>query len=312
MLSVLMLQYASAQTELTDRKNIVFARNLRNYNGTRVDSLMFDVYFPPGAMSDKKYPVYFHYYAGSFTGGNKSNITDICDYMAEHGFIAVAPTYRVGYEVGYPGCYGPVDDSTKLQEAIYRAMQDVNACIRYVANHAGELNVDTSWIFIGGTSAGGTLSLNDAYITDSLAAVHYPQTVATWGGLQNSGNNEPFNYTIKGINAMWGGMPYWDSLINSRSAIPTILYKGGKDANLPDGVGYYKKCSNRSKVRAGLGIYNEMVRLGKPCVYHFHPIAPHTAYDDDFCLDNAICFFKALMNGTPYSGYHQNYKPSCR
>jgi hypothetical protein len=205
-----------------------------------------------------------------------------------------------------------VDDSTALQEAIYRAMQDVNACIRYVTNHADDFNVDTSWVFIGGTSAGGTLALNDAYVNDSLAAIYYPKSVAKWGQLQNSGNNEPYHYKVKGINAMWGGMPYWDSLINSQSAIPAILFKGGKDANLPNGVGYYKKCSSRSKIRAGLGIYNVMLALDMPCVFHFHPIAPHTAYDDVFCLDNAACFFNALIGGTPYSGYYQNYKMSCR
>ncbi len=160
---------SAAQTELTDKRDIVFARNLRNYDGTKVNSIMFDIYYPTGAMSNKKYPVYFHYYAGSFTGGNKKNVTDMCDYMADKGYIAVAPTYRVGYNVSYPGCTQGQDDSTNLQEAIYRGMQDVNACIRYVANHASELNVDTSWIFIGGTSAGSTLALNDAYINDSLA-----------------------------------------------------------------------------------------------------------------------------------------------
>lgn len=117
---------------------------------------MFDIYYPTGAMSNKKYPVYFHYYVGSFTGGNKINIANVCDYMADQGFIVVAPTYRVGYKQGFPGCFSNVDDSTNLQEAIYRGMQDVNACIRYVTNHANALNVDTSRVFIGGESAGAT------------------------------------------------------------------------------------------------------------------------------------------------------------
>jgi hypothetical protein len=90
------------------------------------------------------------------------------------------------------------------------------------------------------------------------------------------------------------------------------LFKGGKDASLPDGVGYHKDCPSKSKVRAGLGIYNVMLALGKPCVYYRHPNAPHTAYEGGFCLDNATCFFQALMAGTPFSGFYEYYKNSCR
>src|SRR3954469_13950825 len=109
---------ATAQTELTDKKNIVFARNLPTYNGKHIDSMMFDIYYPTGAMSNKKYPVYFHFYAGSFTGGDRTNITDISDAMAENGFIVVATDYRTGYKTGSITCINK-DDSTDLQEAIY-------------------------------------------------------------------------------------------------------------------------------------------------------------------------------------------------
>jgi len=156
------------------------------------------------------------------------------------------------------------------------------------------------------------LVLNDAYINDSIAAIYYPHSVATLGKLQNSGNNEPYNYTVKGICAMWGAMPYMDSLINSKSAIPTILFKGGKDYNTPDGVGYYENCSNSNRVRAGLGIYNVMTALQKPCVYHFQPNAEHAAFDDAFCIKNTACFYKALMSKNAYSGYYQYYDVSCR
>ena len=270
---------------------------------------MFDVYYPTGATSDKKYPVYFSLHGGSFTTGSKLNVTEFADQIADKGFIVIAPDYRIGYASNIIPCS---IDSVDLQEAIYRAMQDVNACLRYVNNHADQYNIDTSSIFVGGSSAGGTLTLNLSYVTDSLAAVYYPNTVANWGQLQNSGNSEPYNYKIRGICAMWGGMPYWDSLINSKSAIPTIMFKGKKDTNLPDGIGPFMGCSTNSLVRAGSGIYNVMTALGVPCVYHLQVDAPHIAYDNDFCIENTACFFNALMNNIPYSGYYEYYNPSCR
>jgi hypothetical protein len=241
-------------------------------------------------------------------------VTEISDEFADYGFIVIAPDYRVGYPNSSNGndtCFVG-DDSTGLQGAIYRAEQDVNACIRYVSNHAASFNIDTSRIFVGGASAGGTLTLNVAYVTDSLAAIHYPDFVTTWGKLQNTGNNEPNNYTIKGLCLMWGALPYWDSLINSKSAIPSILFKGGKDNNIPNGVGYYVNCPYNCLVRAGAGIYDVMTALHVPSVYHFQPYAGHAAYDNDFSLENTACFFNALMNNASYSGYYQIYDTSCR
>jgi acetyl esterase/lipase len=310
-MSLVLYQQSAAQTELTDKKNIAFAWNVRNYNGTKVDSLRFDIYYPTGAMSNKKYPVYFNYHAGGFISGSKEGITDFSDALAEYGFVVIVPDYRLGYLQNINDC-ADGKDTVRLQEAIYRAMQDVNACIRYITNRADAYGIDTSWVFIGGNSAGGTLALNDAYINDSIAAIYYPNSVATLGKLQTSGNNEPYRYTVKGICVMWGAMPYNDSLINSKSAIPTILFKGGKDTKTPNGVGYYNGCTNNNKVRAGLGIYNVMAALHKPCVYHFQPNGEHAAFDDAFCIKNTSCFFKASISKNPYSGYYQYYKRSCR
>lgn len=302
-----LLSTAQSSGLLADKKGIVYARNLLDWQKKPVASLSFDIYYPPAADPTKNYPVFFLLHGGSFTKGSSKAVTPMADQMAGAGFVVIAPNYRKGYKNSFITCV----DSTGLEGAIYRAMQDVNACMRYVANHATDYHVDTSWMFVGGASAGGTLSLNLSYVTDSLAAIHYPSLVQEWGKLQTSGNSEPYNYTLKGICAMWGGMPAWDNLINSQSAIPTILYKGGRDNNLPDGVGHYHNCPQNSVVRAGQGIYNEMVAAGRPCVYHNQVNATHIAYDNDFCTATATCFFKALMTGRPYSGYYEYYESSC-
>ena len=313
-LFLLLCLSVSAQTvhELIDQKDIPYAYNLKDYQMKPVDTIKFDIYYPTGATSDKKYPVYFSLHGGSFTTATKRSVTEFSDEFADYGFIVIAPDYRVGYtgSDSEDSCYAH-DDSTGLQGAIYRAEQDVNACIRYIANHGDLYNIDTSAIFVGGASAGGTLTLNVGYVTDAFAAVHYPDIVAQWGGLQTSGNSEPFNYHIKGLCPMWGGLPYWDGLINSQSAIPSILFKGGRDNNLPNGTGYYLQCQYAPLVRAGTGIYDIMTSLGVPCVFHFQPNGVHSAYDNLFCTKNASCFFKAIINKTPYSGSYQYYNSSC-
>ena len=295
--------------ELTDRKDLLFATNVANWTGITIDSLLFDVYYPTGATSDKKYPVYFCLHGGSFITATKQSVSEFSDGFADYGYVVIAPDYRVGYASKDGLCQ---DNPDSLREAIYRAVQDVNSCIRYVTNHADDYNIDTSNVFVGGASAGGTLTLNLAYITDSVANAVYPQTVARWGGVQSTGNTEPYNYKIKGLCVQWGGVPEFDSLINSRSAIPSILFKGGLDTNLPNGVGYFFGCPNYEYIRAGQGIYDRLTALHTPCVFHFQPYAPHSAYDNDFCERNTNCFFKGLMANKPYSSYHEIYEPSCQ
>lgn len=302
--------YTQRIHELTDRKGLVYERNIRNWKWQRIDSMMFDIYYPTGATSNKKYPVYFGLYGGSFIEGSRRAVSQFADDLADEGFIVVCPDYRVGYKVA-DGCK-PGDDSSAMQIAIYRAMQDVNACMRYVTNHAKEFNVDTAWVFLGGSSAGSTIAENAAYVNDSLSTIHYPDSVAVWGTLQTSGNKEPYNYRIKGLCNMWGGLPAWDSLINSKSAIPSILFKGGKDVKVPNGVGYFDDCPYSLKLRAGQGIYDEMISLKVPCVFHFQPQGPHPAYDNKFNVANTACFFKALISKKPYSGYFTYYDASCR
>ncbi len=54
-----------------------------------------------------------------------------------------------------------------------------------------------------------------------------------------------------------------------------------------------------------------MKALQVPSVYHYQTNAGHAAYDNIFCTKNAACFFKAIMNKVPYSGYYELYDSSC-
>src|SRR6476469_2108381 len=121
LMSFVFTTYTTAQTvtELTDKKNIAFAWNLRNYDGTHVDTLRFDIYYPTGAMSNKKYPVLFDFHGGSVTAATKTSVTDYSDQFADNGFVVVAPDYRVGYNHSSIPCTNG-SDSIHLEEAIYR------------------------------------------------------------------------------------------------------------------------------------------------------------------------------------------------
>ncbi|CAN5738144.1 hypothetical protein BH10BAC2_BH10BAC2_35100 [soil metagenome] len=298
--------------ELTDLQGIVFARNLLDWKGRPIDSLQMDIYYPTGATSDKKYPVILFCHAGGFSGGNRFNVAAICDRFADDGFIAVAFDYRVGYRKGRDG-HSCDSDSTSLNKAVYRSVQDANSCFRYLVSNANALNIDTSWLFIGGSSAGGVLSQTDAYMTDSTAQIYYPYCVSELGGIQSSGNNYTNKYSVKGVISMWGALSYANTLIDTNyRTYPTILFKGEEDGGIPDSVGSYKGCVNLPILYAGVALYTKLLSQNTPVVFHQLPLGNHPAYDDVFCVQNSVCFLKALMEGRPYSGSYNFFEPSCR
>ena len=300
---------AHAQVKLDLSKDIKFASNLRDWKNKKVDSLLLDIYYPPEATSANRYPLIVFCHGGSFTGGSRTNVSPDCDLLVRQGFAVAAVDYRLGYQsdTTQTTCNA---DTTSLMLAIYRAMQDLNASLRFLQANANTYYLDTSNFFVAGTSAGGTLTLFDTYINDSIAKIYFPYAYNALGSLQTSGNSLPATYSVKAIAPMWGGLPDL-GLITPQTVKPTILFKGGLDKSLPDGSGHFQQCDNYPLYIAGIGIYNATIAAGAACVYHFNPYGVHGAYDDWFTSDNIACFFKAVMSGRSYTKYLSYYQPSC-
>src|SRR5215831_16744662 len=178
---------AASETELTDIHGVKFASGLTDWKGRSVDSLLMDIYYPTGAISDKKYPLLIFCHAGSFLAGNRFNVSAICDEFADEGFIAVGFDYRVGYNKGTDvPCSA---DTATMFDAHYRSVQDANSCIRFLVAHADDYHIDTSKIFLGGSSAGASLALDVSYLNDSIAQVYFLSDYQRLGSLETSGNN---------------------------------------------------------------------------------------------------------------------------
>lgn len=300
----------SDSLELSDVKNVVFATGLRDWKNKRVDSLVMDIYYPTGATADKKYPLLMFYHAGGFNAGNRFNVMAICDRFADQGFITAAIEYRLGYQKrDGKNCNS---DSATYNNAVYRAVQDANAATRFLVANAEQYNIDTSWIFIAGSSAGASLALAQAYWSDSTAQIYNPESYNLLGSLETSGNNYANSFSVKGVCAMWGTLGHADDLIDTTyRAIPSIVFKGEEDGGNPDSAGHFGYCKNMPYVYAGVAIYHFSQLQQTPCVFHYLPKAKHPAYDKIFCVENAACFFRKLMRGETYSGKFENFTMSC-
>lgn len=113
---------------------------------------------PNGTKPEKGWPVLIYFHAGGWTLGDINSEKSFITNMAEHAkCVVVNVDYRLGPEIPYPAA---VEDTV---ESLYWVLK----------NGKTELNVDTTRIAVGGTSAGGNLAMA---LTHKAAELNIPLT----------------------------------------------------------------------------------------------------------------------------------------
>ncbi|HCL84523.1 MAG TPA: hypothetical protein DIC22_11145 [Chitinophagaceae bacterium] len=280
---------------LSNQPDILYGAN-KDTSG-RMVSLKMDLYFPPHATNAGKYPLAVMIHGGSYLNGDKGELYDDCKILADSGFVVASINYRLGWRSGNKPCGG---DETSLQKAGYRALQDANAALRYLIAHAAQYAIDTGWVFLGGSSAGGILALNTAYIPNAVALAFLPADYALLGPLNTADNTLTNSFTIKGICNMWGALPD-SNLITASSAVPTISFHGTKDTVVPYDFGYSESCSNYPMLYGSACINRRLVHYKKPVISNFVIGAGHgpAVYTPAFLMGNTACFFKKVIRSAP-------------
>ena len=92
----------------------------------------------------------------------------MCDSFARKGYVTATIDYRLGmgatvnWFLGIP--FGIQVNEINGYRAAYRGMQDTRAAIRFLKHNADIYGIDTSKIYVTGSSAGGILALNNIYL----------------------------------------------------------------------------------------------------------------------------------------------------
>ncbi len=107
------------------------------YTEARHDKQKLDLYLPEGA--GFKTVLYFH--GGGIEGGSKEGIDNMATFLTDHGIALVSANYRLYPEAVYP-----------------EFIRDAAAATAWVFRHISEYGGSRE-IFVGGSSAGGYLSM---------------------------------------------------------------------------------------------------------------------------------------------------------
>jgi acetyl esterase/lipase len=275
--------------QITVAKNIQFG--IASDHLGNPDTLGLDLYYPNLNLDPlPKRPFVMLFHGGGFSSGDKASgdIVDLCGQLALRGFVAASVNYRLGHDFSEYGQY----------KARYRAIQDGHAAMRYVVQNANAVRIDTSWMFIGGQSAGSLLALGMVYADptelDSISLLYGSMPVSTeLGNLYNSGNGLSNRYTFKGIVNNWGGVTA--SEMDAAEMIPTVAFHGAQDTTVRIGAddSFLHYTLNGSEA-----IHNQLVAANICSELNVDPSGGHGIYRNAstaFRAGRTSCFFKRLF-----------------
>lgn len=222
-------------------ENIMYAKGLSHESINSASSkeipLKLDIYSPENKSTNR--PVIMLIHGGGFAGGTKEHkhIVNMSKYFASRGWVAISIDYRLKKHKGtLPQEW--VDNASKLAKdrapqflAIYPAMRDAKAALRWVVANAKTYHINTDYVTVGGGSAGAMTAItlgisNQEDFKDELSKTQDPTLTTT---------NLNQTYQVKTILDFWGGKTGLDILealygkqrFNSNN--PSMLVAHGTD-----------------------------------------------------------------------------------
>jgi len=216
--------------------------------------LKMDVYTPVGDdMTDRPVMIVGHtgnflpqYINGAITGGKSDSVVvNTCRRLTAKGYVAVAYTYRQGWNPIAP------DQDTRtgtLLQAAYRGVQDTRTAIRFlrktVAEDGNPYGIDPDKIGVWGIGTGGYNALGaatlDEYEEVTLDKFLNSETLEPLADTTLLGNFDGTNMTPLCLPNHVGYSSDFSLCVNVGGALGDISWLDGKD-NEPAFIGYHAR-----------------------------------------------------------------------
>ncbi|MEL7312823.1 MAG: prolyl oligopeptidase family serine peptidase, partial [Pseudomonadota bacterium] len=252
--------------------DVVYAQGQSHSDWNAPDSvpvdLLLDIYTPVSNAVERPAMVFIH--GGGFIGGDKGTDAPVefARYFAERGFVSLSINYRL------LGDYGTVptsfietidavplvsDDDRDQAKAMYPAVRDAKAALRWLVANANEYGVNPDQISVIGGSAGSFISiaLGASEIEDfsgELSIDVDPTLASTHRG------NDPI---VASVVNHWGGPFTVDllELVDSQSRWDTLdapisIVHGTEDLTVP-----YDSAQALVEIYSQTGAYFELSTL---------------------------------------------------
>lgn len=297
-------------TDVQKQSDIVYgvAQNWQ----ANIDSLRLDYYrLKQNVDSSETRPTIILIHGGSFLFGTRGDMQNQAIEYVKRGFNVASLSYRLGWNFGTFGvCNG---DTIGLKKAIYRAIQDTRAALRFLVANATSYQIDTNAIFVGGISAGGAMALQTAFVSQADLDRIFPQGRQDLGHIDSSGNSLTQSWKIKAVINMWGALI--DTTFNQALPnIPVISFHGTADNTVPFTSGPFNSCTTPIRyptIYGSSAIHDRLVSAGICSELNYKVGGGHGVYDDAYITGRASCFMKSVLCNVCTGRKHEQRTPSC-
>lgn len=227
-------------------EDIIYAEGLShesvNSSNSTTMPLKLDVYVPDNDLKNR--PAYMFIHGGGFAGGSKQQerIINLANYYTSRGWVFISIDYRLkknkgtvpqewkNYSTNVP------KDKARQFLAIYPAIRDAKAALRWVVANADTYNINTNYITVGGGSAGAVTAVTIGISNQE----DYRDEIDTNQDLTLSSTNLEQSYQIRTIVDLWGsktGLDILEKVFNQQrfdSNDPSLfIAHGTKDPTVP-------------------------------------------------------------------------------
>jgi hypothetical protein len=247
LMSVFFIGSTMAQTRYIDQvfsavditPNVLYSTNMSVLQGTPTpQSLPMDIFEPQGDTETSR-PLIIHMHTGTFLpilyNGNPTGMRQdastmsICEDYAKRGYVVANIEYRLGWNPLEPT---QLERAASLMTAVYRAIQDCKAAVRYFRKdfetNGNAYGIDTSRIILSGQGSGGWVALGYSAV-DKLAEIQLDKFADL---------TDPVNPVYLIDTADWGD---WDG------------YGGNPALNMENNVGYSNDVHMALSMGGGMG-----------------------------------------------------------
>jgi hypothetical protein len=286
-------------TQVDTLTNLTYGFSTHYFTNAEIE-LKMDVFMPAQDIDPlEQRPFILMIHGGGFAGGSRAEMNNECFGYAQRGFVAATISYRVGWNCDNVICFNCF--GSNLQKAIYCAVQDARAAMRFAYDQKEEWGIDENWMFIGGESAGS--------ITALLTSTWNQEEVNAWapagfenevGSLDASGNDLPNLYSIKANVNHCGAVMNLAHLDNNLNH-PIISFHDSNDCVVPYDYGSVIACfcSGFLSVAGSHQIHLKRMQQGECSELNTVPqvLPNHCQFPQNNLVELSSCFLKRVMCG---------------
>lgn len=224
-------KYQDDIASAVDVETVKFGEAVNSQGQTQ--ELFMDIYTPQGDQSTDR-PVMIFAFGGSFIGGSRDaeDMVYFATEFAKKGYVCAAIDYRLATVF-------ELFAEENLVKTVVRAIHDGKAAIRYFRQSAegdNVYNIDPEKVFVGGTSAGGILALNLAYMNkEEKIPTEWEPWIEELGGLEGGSGNPGFCSVPNGVFSFAGAVV--DTNWIDPTVVPAYSAHSTEDQTVPYGFG---------------------------------------------------------------------------